>query len=322
MVDTNKKIEITEDFLEKHRNNTRKYMHLVSSGRDTPENIQETLSRIESKFGVSLKRSQSQENPKESIRVSSDEKSLQEFIKQIREKYLGPTESLRIVSPSISEPLIDLSPVKASLINNTSQKLSTENKLLQEKTIKQIFVPNDLLNLDYPNTTIPIKTPIKKTQDSALELSDLISEPSPIQISPYNKPPRTRHILEESLHETPEKEDNNKTIYDNSMSMSFRRIHAEQIISTAISEVITSRLKIQKKRNSPRNNNGKPFSFEKFLNSGKVKFAPLKKTISIEQVYKDDKTLQKLLQRKEEILKELDYLTQEKQKLLAQRFSN
>ena len=99
--------------------------------------------------------------------------------------------------------------------------------------------------------------------------------------------------------------------------MSFRRAHAEQILSAAIGEVISSRLKIQKKVISQNPNNGlKNFSFESFLNSRKVKFAPLKKTINIDMVYKEDIILQKLLQRKEQIIKEIETLAREKQKLM------
>ena len=321
MVDGNKKIEITEDFLEKHRNNTRKYMHLLNAGKEKSENLQETLSRIESKFGVSIKRSLSQDTQIEHIRASSDEKSLQDFIKQIRQKYLSPSDSLpisliqtdlRLTIKSLnnaelnSEPLIDLSPVKLLTEKPAKDLQTTQNK---EK-------PESLLDLE-----IPLITP-KKTQenqiktendhhlDNALQLSDLISEP--VQGSPFHKPPRTKHNIDEIA----EKEDNNKTLNENSMSMSFRRAHAEQIINNAISDVITNRLKIFKKRPSPRNSQNKLFSFENFLNSGKTKFAPLKKSVSVEQIFKEDSELQDLITRKEQILNELQFLAEEKEKLI------
>ena len=304
MVDGNKKIEITEDFLEKHRNNTRKYMHLLNAGKEKSENLQETLSRIESKFGVSIKRSLSQDTQIDHIRASSDEKSLQDFIKQIRQKYLSPSDSLPISLNS--EPLIDLSPVKLLTEKPAKDLQTTQNK---EK-------PESLLDLE-----IPLITP-KKTQenqiktendhhlDNALQLSDLISEP--VQGSPFHKPPRTKHNIDEIA----EKEDNNKTLNENSMSMSFRRAHAEQIINNAISDVITNRLKIFKKRPSPRNSQNKLFSFENFLNSGKTKFAPLKKSVSVEQIFKEDSELQDLITRKEQILNELQFLAEEKEKLI------
>lgn len=282
MADASKKIEITEDFLEKHRNNTRKYMHLLNPSKEKSENLQETLSRIESRFGISTKRSQSLDSQSESIRVS-DDKSLQDFIKQIREKYLSPSEV------SIKAPLIDLS----------------DAKVAEKSANSQIFT-EDLLDLQ-------LSTPVKP-EKSKLLVSDLISEPSPLQNSPFHKPPRAKHHLDETLHESPDREDNNKTLFESSMSMSFRRVQGENIFAGIISEVVANRLNLCKKKKE-KELKTQDFSFDKFLNA-KTKFAPLKKTVNLESIWKEDKVLKELVEKKERVLKEIEGIEAEKKRLL------
>jgi hypothetical protein len=311
MVDSNKKIEVTEDFLEKHRNNTRKYMHLLNNTNEKSGNLQETLSRIESKFGVCIKRSQSLDRLNEGVKDSDP--SLQEFIQQIRQKYLAPADPLPLPlqNPLITEPLIDLSASIPKTPSEPPKPLDNPLKTLETPLENLWNPPQTILDLQIP--PVPLKPQEKK--DTALKLSDLSSETPTPQLSPYSKPPRSKHF-DDLLQEIPEKEDNNKTFNENSMSMSFRRIHAEQILNNAISDIITSRLKIHKKKNSPKNPPNKIFSFENFLNAAKNKYAPLKKTVSIEQVYKQDNVLQNLLTRKSEIISQIEAIQKEKEKLL------
>ena len=194
MVDANKKIEITEDFLEKHRSNTRKYMHLLNSSKEKSESLQGTLSRIESRFGVNIKRSQSNDTPTEHIRFSQDDKSLQEYIREIRQKYLSPADPPVSFTPSLSEPLIDLSPPKPS----NPQLPLPQTSYTPHSHPQGNHVSENLLDLQ-------LFTPVKnsgKEKDTLLQVSDLISDPSPVQISPYHKPPRSKHSLDESAHET------------------------------------------------------------------------------------------------------------------------
>jgi hypothetical protein len=146
-------------------------------------------------------------------------------------------------------------------------------------------------------------------EDNALLLSDLISEVPSVH-SPLSRPPRSK--VSEEGHEEHCKEDINRSLHENSMSMSFRRVHTEQLLNSAISEVITSRLGIRKK---PQNNPG-VFSFESFLNAGKLKFAPLKKVVNFDLVFKNDEILKGLMMRKEKVLKELERLEDEKVKVL------
>ena len=337
MGDGNKKIEITQDFLEKHRSNTRKYMHLLSKNNENPSSIQETLNRIESKFGVSIKRSGSQEVPQEQVRKSDDE-SLQDFIKQIRAKYLpvnDPNNEIP-VNQATFEPLIDLSEggnnrekaqegVKVQIIQElVGLELEKDKTVYGVERFKEFegFKKNREETSGFDKglskgdkgkvleEELKGKEKEKNEEDNVLLLSDLVSETPVPHFSPVNKPPRAK-THDEPIHE-PEKDEANRTFNENSMTMSFRRVHAEQLINSAISEVITSRLKIQKKPVS----SSKVFSFEHFLNSGKVKFAPVKKVFHPDQGVRRPEVLQKLLLRKEQILKELEKLDKEKSEIL------
>lgn len=333
MEDDNKKIEITQDFLEKHRNNTRKYMHLLSKNSENPSSIQETLNRIESKFGVSIKRSVSQEVPQEQVRKSDDE-SLQDFIKQIRAKYLPVNEPNTEVSVNQAkfEPLIDLSDHdkgKDKVQEGVDGQIIQEFVGLELEKEKSVYAggrPKEFegfkknredfysFNKDLFKDKAQVleekpKIQNKSEDDNVLLLSDLVSDTPVPHFSPVHKPPRAKTYDEP--HEA-EKDESNRTFNENSMTMSFRRVHAEQLINSAISEVITSRLKIQKKPVS----SSKVFSFEHFLNSGKVKFAPVKKVLHPDQGVRKPEVLQKLLLRKGQILKELEKLDKEKSEIL------
>lgn len=71
-----------EKLLEKHRSNTGKYLHLLNQPvKDKPSNPQDTLTRIESKFGIALTKRTSEEEEKrlgDSTRVGTDEKTIQD----------------------------------------------------------------------------------------------------------------------------------------------------------------------------------------------------------------------------------------------------
>lgn len=339
MGDGNKKLEITQDFLEKHRNNTRKYMHLLSKNNESPSSIQETLSRIETKFGVSIKRSSSQDLPQEPNK-QSDDGSLQDFIKQIRAKYLpsGNISTEIFANQSKLEPLIDLSEKYADAKGNEKKEENKKTEIFQDllglelestKTVHEAEKVgekiwnfeesrkkrenfNDLGGGQGQSTVkkLEILKSEKKVGEldesqNVLLLSDLVSEAPVPHFSPVNKPPRTK-INDESLHDQ-EKDEANKTWNENSMTMSFRRVHAEQIINSAISEVIATRLKIHKKPAKV----SKVASFDHFLNSGKIKFAPSKKILNTK-----NEVLEKLLIRKAQILKELEKLDKERSEIL------
>lgn len=376
MADDLKKIEITHDFLEKHRSNTRKYMHLLSKANEKPDSIQETLTRIESKFGLNIKRSNSHEVPQVKEKTQETE-SVQDFIKQIRAKYLTSDEPAQELAASLAlqKPLLEFDQEKTEIRRNKSEIMKdligleirfdkkdeesldrrTRNDLpereivvegnkggvaaedfegkdkrfdylvkekgnvagnneivRQEQGIKSIEKVKEQKHtpiLPQKNNRI-ISKDLSFEEDNELLLSDLITDPPASHYSPVNKPPRSKVVDE--IHEEPHVHDINRSLNENSMSMSFRRVHAEQLLNSAISEVISARLRIKKKPQIPSKN----FSFETFLNSGKVKFAPLKKVVNFDQIFKNDEVLKELLWKKEMVLKEIDILDKEKIEIL------
>ena len=361
MADDRKKIEITHDFLEKHRSNTRKYMHLLSKANDKPDSIQETLTRIESKFGLNIKRSNSHEVPQIKEKTQETE-SVQDFIKQIRAKYLTSDEPAQELAASLAfqKPLLDFDQEKTEIRRNKSEvmkdligleirfdkvdEVNLERRTrveLEEKVVEVNFGKggmgakdleinnqrfehlgkekgvfegsNDLKkqvkglrsNEKVKDQKVTTQLPQKNNriinkdlsfeEDNELLLSDLITDPSASHFSPVNKPPRSK--VTDEIHEVPHVHDINRSLNENSMSMSFRRVHAEQLLNSALSEVISARLRIKKKPQNP----SKSFSFETFLNSGKVK---------------NDEVLKELLWKKEMVLKEIDILDKEKIEIL------
>ncbi|CAG9309916.1 unnamed protein product [Blepharisma stoltei] len=269
-----------EKLVEKHRNNMSKYRHLLNQPvKDKSSNPQDTLSRIESKFGISLSKKQADEEEKRlsESRVVTDEK-IKIWIQEIRNKYrptettssLTSKEATPIASPKNdieNDHLIDFTPVKAPLIDLTPTK--------HEKETTPTSSPNktllELEGLEIP----PIKQKVEKyidyskeindsPFDGALSIEDLVSEPGEFQSPSSNlipkldlsgsahKPPRKKSLDTSDSHIQPisDRDEHNRSFNENSMSMSFRRANAEHMISKAISDIITKNLGISLHRAS------------------------------------------------------------------------
>lgn len=239
------------------------------------------------------------------------------------------------------EQLIDLTPVKVSLLDLTPTK--------PERDLRSSNI--DLLGLEIsPAIKKPINEMIKESSpfDGALSIDDLVSEPADYTSpqhnsavpkldlsSSANKPPRKRSLDSSDMHQiTPDKDENNRSFNENSMSMSFRRANAEHIISSAISDIIgkhlgLSRPKVTKK---PKEKESKPSipTFDQFLHDlskrntkdeipvkNISRFSPIVKTVNMEKIYQDDEILQILNLREKSALNELQELEKEKLAILS-----
>ena len=289
------KVGITDEFLEKHRSKTRRYMDLLKlEPKKTTKTSSETLSRIQTKWGLDKKLSQ---EPRSETRVSYDENSIQEFIKKVRLKYLKPQESQEHTPRSSSNSQTPKAPQKPDQTD---------------------FLETPLIDLSSPQKS---EDPFKGLEE--LESLKPLPDEEPEQPQEAPKLPVTKPPLDASTYVTPEKEEPQ----ENSLSMSIRKARAEQVINKTISGIITSMLGLRGPKQSPpkkKSSNRLP-TFEEFLESEEpkpqkkaiLKFTPVKKTPNLDQIYKEDTALQKLLETEKGILNDLKRLYEEKSKLKA-----